>query len=489
MIRYSKSGSSEKLNKTMPNTLHAPTAEAPEYTVPIAERFRKVTPTRRSPASSTPTAAGWQPAIADLRHPGGPGLHRPRRLPRRSAPISPSSARRPPSTPRPSRRSRRTGINVMVEKPFAASAADARRMIAAMEGRRPARGQLAARLVSVAQHRQAAGRRRRDRRADRGAFLRRQPRPALPPRRQGRGLARGGRAAEADLLVVQAARRGGGSLLDYLGYGTTLGTWFTDGEAPLEVTSVVDETPGIEVDQHSITVARYARGLSKFETRWGTLTDPWTHPAAAALRLRAGRPRRQHLELRLRRLRHAADPRGAGARCRCRPTRCPPAGAAPVEYMLARIDDGAPDRRPARPGALADRPAHDRQRRAVVAREARGGAGAMSETDLDTYALKAAAAAEVAAPDLPYRPPLPRAYRPRIALVGAGGIAAAHLARLPRGRLRRRGDLQPHAGPRRGAARRVLPRRRGDRRHRRARSPATTSRSSTSRRTRPSGCR
>jgi glucose-fructose oxidoreductase len=69
---------------------------------------------------------------------------------------------------------------------------------------------------------------------------------------------------------------GGGSLLDYLGYGVTLGTWFLDGEKPLEVTSVVDETPGIEVDQHSITVCRYKRGLSKFETRWGTFTDPWT---------------------------------------------------------------------------------------------------------------------------------------------------------------------------------------------------------------------
>ena len=34
----------------------------------------------------------------------------------------------------------------------------------------------------------------------------------------------------------------------------------------------------------------------------------------------------------------------------------------------------------------------------------------------------------MAAPDLPYRPPLPRTYRPRIALVGAGGISAAHLA-------------------------------------------------------------
>ncbi len=69
---------------------------------------------------------------------------------------------------------------------------------------------------------------------------------------------------------------GGGSLLDYLGYGATLGTWFMNGEAPLEVTSVVDDTPGIEVDQHSITICRYARGLSKMETRWGTFTDPWT---------------------------------------------------------------------------------------------------------------------------------------------------------------------------------------------------------------------
>jgi glucose-fructose oxidoreductase len=69
---------------------------------------------------------------------------------------------------------------------------------------------------------------------------------------------------------------GGGSLLDYLGYGATLGTWFMNGEAPLEVTSVVDFTPGIEVDQHSVTVCRYAHGLSKFETRWGTFSDPWT---------------------------------------------------------------------------------------------------------------------------------------------------------------------------------------------------------------------
>ncbi len=72
-------------------------------------------------------------------------------------------------------------------------------------------------------------------------------------------------------------RHGGGSLLDYLGYGSTLGTWFHGGRAPIEVCAMTDLPEGIEVDEHSVTVARYATGLSKFETRWGTFTDPWTH--------------------------------------------------------------------------------------------------------------------------------------------------------------------------------------------------------------------
>lgn len=70
--------------------------------------------------------------------------------------------------------------------------------------------------------------------------------------------------------------KGGGSLLDYLGYGATLGTWYQGGRAPVEVSAVVDGQDGLEVDEHSITVARYPHGLSKFETRWGTFTDPWT---------------------------------------------------------------------------------------------------------------------------------------------------------------------------------------------------------------------
>jgi glucose-fructose oxidoreductase len=68
---------------------------------------------------------------------------------------------------------------------------------------------------------------------------------------------------------------GGGSLLDYLGYGTTLGTWYHQSRRPIEVTAVVDRPKGVAVDEHSITVARYACGLSRFETRWGTFTDPW----------------------------------------------------------------------------------------------------------------------------------------------------------------------------------------------------------------------
>ena len=69
----------------------------------------------------------------------------------------------------------------------------------------------------------------------------------------------------------------GGSLQDYLGYGVTLATWFNGGEKPVEVTATVDQPEGLEVDEHAVIVARYDTGLSKFETRWGTFTDPWVH--------------------------------------------------------------------------------------------------------------------------------------------------------------------------------------------------------------------
>ncbi len=84
---------------------------------------------------------------------------------------------------------------------------------------------------------------------------------------------------EKDSSWFYKKAEGGGSLQDYLGYGTTLGTWFHDGKKPSEVMAMWDvdaENGLLEVDEHSVTVARYPGiGLSKFETRWGTFSDPW----------------------------------------------------------------------------------------------------------------------------------------------------------------------------------------------------------------------
>jgi predicted dehydrogenase len=168
------------------------------------------------------------------------------------------------------------GCHVFVEKPFAASVADARAMIAAMAGT----GRVLAinwPLAWVASH--VTAKRLIDEGVigdltevhfhdgNRGPLYHLADKIAVSP-------------AEVEAQKPQAwwYRRasGGGSLLDYLGYGATLGTWYMNGRAPLEVTCVVDETPGIEVDQHAITICRYASGLSRMETRWGTFTDPWT---------------------------------------------------------------------------------------------------------------------------------------------------------------------------------------------------------------------
>lgn len=69
---------------------------------------------------------------------------------------------------------------------------------------------------------------------------------------------------------------GGGSLRDYLGYGTTLATWFRDGELPHTLTAAWHIPKGLEVDEQAVVIGHYDDGLSVFETRWGTFTDPWT---------------------------------------------------------------------------------------------------------------------------------------------------------------------------------------------------------------------
>lgn len=169
------------------------------------------------------------------------------------------------------------GTHILLEKPFAASLAEADRMIAAVQ----ATGKMLAINWPMYWY---PGHRTAKRLIDEGAIG-----DVLEVHyyNGNRGpLYHRADKVEVDEAEVQQAKptswwykkaAGGGSLLDYLGYGTTLGTWFHNGQAPLEVTTVVDEPLGLEVDEHSLTILRYATGLSKLETRWGTISDPWTH--------------------------------------------------------------------------------------------------------------------------------------------------------------------------------------------------------------------
>ena len=168
------------------------------------------------------------------------------------------------------------GATILVEKPFAASLADADRMIAAAERHR-CRLAINWPLAWYPPH--VTTKRLIDDGAvgdvvevhfydgNRGPLFHRADKVVVSPEEVAR---------EKPTSWWYQKASGGGSLLDYLGYGATLGTWYLDGEAPIEVTSVVDRPDGLEVDEHSITVLRYACGLSKMETRWGTFSDPWT---------------------------------------------------------------------------------------------------------------------------------------------------------------------------------------------------------------------
>jgi glucose-fructose oxidoreductase len=167
------------------------------------------------------------------------------------------------------------GVNVLVEKPFAASLADADRMIAAMQ---KGGGQMIINwpLAWYPSHRTAK------RLVDEGMigdvlevhFYDGNRGPLYH-------VADKVEVTEEDVRQQKPTSwwykkaSGGGSLLDYVGYGVTLGTWYHGGKAPLEVTTTTWAAPGLEVDEHSVTVCRYEQGLSKFETRWGTFTDPW----------------------------------------------------------------------------------------------------------------------------------------------------------------------------------------------------------------------
>ncbi len=166
------------------------------------------------------------------------------------------------------------GVHILMEKPFAASLADADRMISAMHAGKqlainwPLRWYpshvTAHRFVSEGRIGEVQEVHYYD--GNRG-----------PLWHGADKLEREPTATEKATSWFYKQSAGGGSLLDYLGYGTTLGTWFHGNRKPIEVTCMVDQPEGLEVDEHSVTIARYDVGLSKFETRWGTFSDPWTH--------------------------------------------------------------------------------------------------------------------------------------------------------------------------------------------------------------------
>ncbi|MFC4986848.1 Gfo/Idh/MocA family protein [Saliphagus infecundisoli] len=68
---------------------------------------------------------------------------------------------------------------------------------------------------------------------------------------------------------------GGGSMLDYLGYGSTFSTWFRGGELPETVTAESYTPDNGPVDVQSATICRYEDGLSTLQTTWRMLTNPW----------------------------------------------------------------------------------------------------------------------------------------------------------------------------------------------------------------------
>jgi len=166
------------------------------------------------------------------------------------------------------------GVHVLIEKPFAANLAQADRMVKAMK-RAKRRMAINWPLAWYPPHRTAFRLLRAGRIGDlQEVHFYDGNRSPIWNRAEAK--------AKAPTLADKKASwfydpNGGGSLVDYLGYGATLATWYFEGKKPTEITTMTGGTKGLEVDEQSVTIARYGEWLSTFHTRWGTFSDPWLH--------------------------------------------------------------------------------------------------------------------------------------------------------------------------------------------------------------------
>lgn len=164
------------------------------------------------------------------------------------------------------------GVHILIEKPFASSLEQADRMITAQEATGKALAvnwplawypphQTAYRLLMEGRIGNLEEVHFYD--GNRSSIMDRTvPAPRLP-------------TLEEKLKSWYYDLEGGGSLIDYLGYGVTLATWYFQGKNPTEVTTVKAGDSRVPVDEQSVTIARYGDWLSTFHTRWGTFSDPW----------------------------------------------------------------------------------------------------------------------------------------------------------------------------------------------------------------------
>ena len=258
------------------------------------------------PAWRRPSAASTSRRRTSLAI-GGPAWRRP-------VPMPPSSVRPLRSMRNWWNRSHRGASTSLIEKPFAASLADADRMIAAAAHagvRLAVNWPLRWYPCHVTAYR-----------------LLREGRSATLQEVHYYGGNRGPLWHTADKREVTPTdemkrqswfyRRstGGGSLLDYLGYGATLGTWYHDGRVPLEVSSTCNRPAWKWTSIRS----RSAATSAAIEVRdpLGHLYRPMDPATAAQVRVRARRARPA-----------PSAAMTSSPRCGCKPRRVQPGSPLP----------------------------------------------------------------------------------------------------------------------------------------------------------------